>query len=239
MTPPSTQILFDTLEATWPPAARHTKGVWTFRDGAGGGKRVSAATANGPITQADIAELETEMPTPLVMVREGEDALDALLESAGYEIVDPTCLYAAPINTMACPLPELSAIPHWPWLAVTSEIWAAGGIGKSRLMVMERASGPKTAFLARADDTPAGAAFVSMHNDIAMIHAIEVLETMRRKGAARNMMIAAANWAQNIGASWFSLAVTKQNSAARALYTSLGLQLVGHYHYRIKSLRKA
>jgi N-acetylglutamate synthase len=43
------------LEATWPPAARHRAGPWVLRDGAGGGKRVSAATAEGPVTAADLA----------------------------------------------------------------------------------------------------------------------------------------------------------------------------------------
>ena len=37
--------LYATLEATWPPAARRRVGPWTIRDGQGGGKRVSAATA--------------------------------------------------------------------------------------------------------------------------------------------------------------------------------------------------
>ena len=41
------------LEATWPPARAWTVGPWRIRDGAGGGKRVSAATIRNP--DADIA----------------------------------------------------------------------------------------------------------------------------------------------------------------------------------------
>ena len=44
MTP---EHLFATMEATWPAASRRETGIWTLRDGQGGGKRVSAATTTG------------------------------------------------------------------------------------------------------------------------------------------------------------------------------------------------
>ncbi|MEL6679458.1 MAG: GNAT family N-acetyltransferase, partial [Pseudomonadota bacterium] len=37
--------LYDAVEATWPAAHMWQQDGWTMRDGAGGGKRVSAATA--------------------------------------------------------------------------------------------------------------------------------------------------------------------------------------------------
>ena len=67
---------------------------------------------------------------------------------------------------------------------------------------------------------------------------------LRRRGAdtsyqrdddvARNMMRAAAIWAQNHGATTLALAVTRSNVSANALYSSLGMTVVGYYHYRIK-----
>ena len=42
MTPATLQAAMD---ATWPAAAMHRAGPWMLRNGAGGGKRVSAATA--------------------------------------------------------------------------------------------------------------------------------------------------------------------------------------------------
>ncbi len=230
--------LYPAVEATWPPTRCFRAGPWTIRDGAGGGKRASAATAEAPVTEADIATLEAEMAAldqpSLVMIRAGEEALDQMLEVAGYAIVDPVVLYAAPVARLAEPPPHLAAFPHWPRLAAADEIWAEGGIGAARLAVMDRAAGPKTAILARADDTPAGAAFVAIHGQTAMIHAVEVAPALRRKGAARHMMQAAACWAEAEGATTLALAVTTRNAAARALYASLGMAVVGQYHYRMK-----
>ena len=44
----------------------------------------------------------------------------------------------------------------------------------------------------------------------------------------------AQQWAAEQGADRLALAVTQANSGAIALYTSLGMQPVGEYHYRIK-----
>ena len=46
--------LFDVIDKTWPAARMLPVGPWILRDGQGGGKRVSAATANGHVGKADI-----------------------------------------------------------------------------------------------------------------------------------------------------------------------------------------
>ena len=48
------QQLYDICDGTWPAAAIKRLGPWTLRDGQGGGKRVSAATAEGPVQKTDI-----------------------------------------------------------------------------------------------------------------------------------------------------------------------------------------
>ena len=97
-----------------------------------------------------------------------------------------------------------------------------------------RCPSPKTAILARIKDQPAGVAFVALHKNIAMIHAIEVLPRFQRLGVGTNIMRAAAFWAQDHDAHTLSLLVTRANLPANALYTSIGMQVVGHYHYRLK-----
>lgn len=231
--------LFATLDATWPAAREVQSGPWLIREGRGGGKRVSAATAEGPVTEADLASLEAGQAglgqPALVMVRAGEDALDTLLEAAGYARIDPVVGYAAPVaQFLEHPFSQLAVMPQWPPLAIADELWEETGIDEGRRAVMARATGPKTALLSRIGDKPAGIAFVAVHDKTAMIHAIEVREPLRRQGAARKIMMAAAKWSQDIGVSTISLLVTERNSAARALYTSFGMDVVGQYHYRMR-----
>lgn len=99
---------------------------------------------------------------------------------------------------------------------------------------MDRVVGPKTALLSRLGDRPAGVAFAALHGDTAMLHALEVRPALRRQGVGETLLRAAANWAGVEGARTLSLVVTARNTAARALYTRIGMQAVGQYHYRKK-----
>ncbi len=221
------------MAATWPTARSWREGPFTLRDGAGGGKRVSAASCEGDWTDADLLRLE-QLADPLVLIRPADQDLDAALALRGWKLVDPVLIYAAPVAGLTADLSSLSAFPHWPPLAIAQFIWAEGGIGPARMQIMQRVSGAKAALLARAEDRPTGVAFVACHEDTAMLHALEVRAECRRKGIGSTLVHAAANWAAAQGVDWLSLAVTEQNAAARALYTRIGMEVVGHYHYRMK-----
>ena len=231
MTP---HALAQVMEATWPPAHSWRQGPFTLRDGAEGGKRVSAASCDGDWTQADIDAVEAAMDQPLMLIRAGDDALDAALQSRSWRLVDPVVAYSAPVELLKADLEPLAAFAHWPPLQITRSIWEEGGIGPARVAVMDRVTGAKCAILARNADRPAGAAFVACRDDVAMLHALEVRPHQRRNGIGAVLLHAAANWASLQGATRLALVVTTQNAAARALYTRLGMQVVGHYHYRMK-----
>lgn len=230
MTP---ETLVSVMEATWPSARQWRQGPFVMRDGAGGGKRVSAASLAGLWDTADLAALEG-MEAPLVLIRETDAELDAALEARGWQIIDPVVAYAAPVAALQAELPPLSAFPHWPPLQIARTLWDEGGIGPARLAVMDRVTGPKMALLARLGDRPAGVGFIALHGKTAMLHALDVRPTMRRQGVGETLMRAAANWAAAEGAEQLSLVVTAQNTAARALYARIGMQAVGQYHYRMK-----
>ncbi len=225
--------LAEVMEATWPPAQSWRDGPFLMRDGAGGGKRVSAASVLGKWTEADLATLDA-MAEPLVLIRETDADLDAALDARGWRIVDPVVAYAAPVTALQAELPPLSAFPHWPPLQIARTIWDEAGIGPARLAVMDRVTGTKTALLARLGDRPAGVAFVAIHGKDAMLHALEVRPALRRQGVGEILLRAAANWAAGEGASRLSLVVTTRNTAARALYSRVQMQTVGQYHYRMK-----
>lgn len=234
MTP---EALAEAMEATWPPRHSRRVGPWRIREGAGGGQRVSAASAESDWQEADIAQAEASMEAlgqgRLWVLRAGEARLDAALAARGYRRHDPVVAYAAPVAALAGEVSPMAAFAHWPPLAIARDLWAEGGIGPARIAVMERVIGPKTAILGRTQDTPSGVAFVALHGDTAMLHALEVRPDLRRQGSARNILCAAANWAQDQGAARLALVVTEQNAAARALYERLGMIAVGHYHYRV------
>ncbi|MFN3845687.1 MAG: GNAT family N-acetyltransferase [Paracoccaceae bacterium] len=227
------------MEQTWPPAETYRVGPWLIRNGKGGGKRVSAATAAADWTDEAIPDAEASMRAlgqqPLFLIRQGDVLLDQALQSRGYRIVDPVVAYRAGSATLATPpAPAMSAFPHWPPLAICADLWADGGIGPERRAVMDRATGPKCAILSRSNDHPTGVAFVAIHARTAMLHALEVRAQWRRQGSAHNILRAAAGWAQENGADTLVLVVTLANTGARNLYASMGMEVVGQYHYRQK-----
>lgn len=234
MSLPDAARLLAALDATWP--ARHVtdRDGWRLRDGAGGGKRVSAASALHDAADVPVAEAAQCAlgQTPLFRLTPEDIALDAELAGLGYRVLDPTALYAAPIANLAQKPPPVRLFDIWPPLAIMRDIWAEGGIGPARLAVMDRAPRPRTGFVARIEDRVSGAAFVAIHDAIAMIHAIEIAPRARRKGVATTLLRGAAYWAETQGAECFALAVTEANAPARALYEGLGMQVAGRYHYR-------
>lgn len=236
--PLSQAEIFAAVDGTWPAHASHAIGPWLLREGRGAGKRVSAATALAPVTEADIAAAEAAHrefgQVPLFQIRPGDAALDAALARRGYHIVDPVQIMAAPVTAFPAPIP-MRAFAHWPPLAMAADVWLETGINAERQAVMRRAAGPAAAVLGRSPEHSnrvAGAAFVALDGRAAMVHAVEVLTDQRRQGTAYQMLCEAARWSHSKGAEWLTLVVVTQNAGAIALYASLGMVVVGQYHYR-------
>ena len=227
------------LDATWPAAARQSIGPWIIRDGQEGGKRVSAATPNSNWTPADIQTAEATMrdlgQTPLFMILDQDHDLDHALADTGYDIVDPVNIYSTSVDTLTIERPpKVSMFSVWPPLAIEIDMWAEGGISDARVNVMKRVQGPKTSILARWNDHPAGVGFAAVHGKDAFVHAVEIRAAQRQQGVASWLMKQAAFWAAEQGASRLNVACTKANVAANALYRSIGMKVVGEYHYRMK-----
>ncbi len=234
-----TQLLFDVIDKTWPAASAQRVGPWLVREGRGGGQRVSAATAVGPVSDSDIPLAEAaqkKMGQPfLFMIRPQDSAIDVALERQGYQVVDPVVIFRAPCRQlMNEPVPRVTIFAVWEPLAIMSELWAGGGIGPERQAVMTRAAGEKTGFLARRIDKPAGAGFAAIHSQTAMVHALEIAPQHRRHGLGAWVMRAAAHWAAEQDATDLTVMCTRSNAAACGLYAALGMVEVGGYHYRRK-----
>ncbi len=230
--------LFEVIDATWPAASQHSVGAFLVREGQGGGKRVSSASAVAPWSEPDIdaaiaAHSRLGQPA-LFMIRAGEDALDAALAARGFAVIDPVAVLTAPVAKLATQRPPpITAFCLWPPLAIMRDLWVEEGVGPGRQAVMERAPAPKCAVLGRVADRAAGVGFVSIHRGVAMMHGFHVLPALRRKGLARHMLHEAAYWANENGAKTLSLVVLRENAAALALYLGTGLTEVQGYHYRL------
>jgi GNAT superfamily N-acetyltransferase len=229
--------LFGALEATWPPRARLRVGPWTIRDGAGGGSRVSAATAEAPVDRADVAAAIAAMTRlgqpPLAQVRAGQLDLDGLLAELGWTIADPTLILAAAVGDKAAATAPSGSTAGWPPDGVCRDLWDRLGIGPARQAVMDRVAGPKASVTALVDGQPAGIAFAAVHGHIGMVHAMAVDPSFRRRGLARAMLAAARAWTRDRGAETLALAVTEGNAPARALYAAAGFRPASGYHYRV------
>ncbi len=233
--PPPTE-LYDAIDATWAPASVTASNGWTIRDGQGGGKRVSAATQLLPEAKPEDAEdaMSAIGQGSLFMIRDGEDALDRVLADRGYEVIDPVVMLAAPVDRIVHITTEgASAIPAPAPIGIMKDIWRAGGIDAARLDVMARVTDPKTCLLGRKGDHPAATAFVACHKGIAMMHALEVAKAYRRSGLGLTLTAAAARWAQDQGAETMAILTVLANTPAIELYKRMGMEVAGHYHYRI------
>lgn len=230
--------LLTALEATWPPAESVESGGWRLRRSPGGGSRVSSAIRlSGEPDERAIAAAAEAMrgwgQTPVIQIREGDEAADALLAAQGWEKYDETLFFEGDPAQMRNDASEVARIIHAERpLALMEEIWAEDQIGPDRLAVMARAPGPKSYVFARLKDRPAAVAFLGLDGDTGMVHALVTTGEMRRMGAARMMMGGAARWLGDMGAKRIALAVTKRNEAGIALYRSLGMNAAGGYHYR-------
>ncbi|NOD63882.1 MULTISPECIES: GNAT family N-acetyltransferase [unclassified Ruegeria] len=227
----------DIVDGTWPAAGYKALGPFQLREGQGGGSRVSAANALGPATDADIDAAEAAMlamgQKRIFCLRPGDEALDTKLADRGYSVLDPVNIYACPVDLLTDqPIPPIMVFSVWEPLEIMREIWSSAGIGAERQAVMARAKGPKTSLLLRHNDKPSGVAFVAMHGDVAMVHALEILPDHRRHGLGHWTMRAAAIWARDNGAQTLSVICTKANAGANGLYRALGMELAGEYHYR-------
>ncbi|WBU61795.1 GNAT family N-acetyltransferase [Paracoccus albus] len=225
------------FEASWPAADYAEAGAFRVGRGLGGGKRVASARAvSSDWTDTDIddaIEIHRRWNQPAIFrVLDGEDRLAAALQSRGFRGHTRTRMMMAPVSALTdLAVPPVTSFAVWPPLAIQHELWAEQGIGRERQAVMARVRLNKAALLGRIEDRAAAVGFIAAAGDVAVLHALEVLPAMRRKGLAGWMMREAAFWAKANGAKSMLLAVTAENTGAVALYQNLGFSGISAYRY--------
>ncbi|WBU57126.1 GNAT family N-acetyltransferase [Paracoccus sediminicola] len=224
------------LEDSWPAAEYVETSAFRIGRGAGGGRRVGSARSIAESCTGDeidrAAEIQREWDqAPLFRVSDGEMLVGAL-EARGWRAQMPTAILSAPSAPLAArEIPPVTSFAVWPPLAIQRELWSECGIGPERQEIMQRVALVKTSILGRVEDRAAASAFVAGSGKTAMIHALEVLPALQRKGLGHWMICRAAHWAVENDFQRLCLAVTRENTAALAFYARLGFTEIGGYSY--------
>jgi predicted GNAT family acetyltransferase len=95
-----------------------------------------------------------------------------------------------------------------------------------------RVPSPRAFGLAKLDGVVAGAALAIASDGWAGLTAVHTLPAQRRRGVARHLLRALADWALAQAARQLYLQVEADNTAARRLYGALGFAETYCYHYR-------
>ena len=230
--------IFDTIDLTWPAEEFLELPEWKLRRSLKGGKRVSAATLIKKSGIPNIKFVENTLADwcqdKLFMIKAGENSLDEALKSRGYCIVDPTNIWSISAEALSAQqIPFVTAFSIFPPLAIQREIWKTNGIGASRIEIMNRVKKPRTTIFGRTNAKPAASAFVAVANKIAMVHALIVEHKYQRQGVGTFVMQKVGAWAHQQGAESVAVLCTKQNQSANNFYKTLGMRVIGEYHYRL------
>ena len=230
--------IFEAIDVTWPAEKFLEIPKWKLRRSAKGGKRVSAATAIGAPDISDIKLAENKMvqwhQDKLFMIKKNEILLDEALSASGYRVIDPTNIWSISSKNLSIQktLP-VKAFTIFPPLAIQRELWRANHISPSRIEIMDRVKTHKTTIFGRINARPAASAFVAVSNKFAMVHALVVDKKCRRQGMGKFVMQKVGSWAYQMGAESVVALCTEKNCSANILYKSLGMQVIGKYHYRV------
>lgn len=230
--------IFEAIDVTWPAEKFLEIPKWKLRRSAKGGKRVSAATAIGAPDISDIKLAENKMvqwhQDKLFMIKKNEIILDEALSASGYRVIDPTNIWSISSKNLSIQktLP-VKAFTIFPPLAIQRELWRANHIPPSRIEIMDRVKTHKTTIFGRINARPAASAFVAVSNKFAMVHALVVDKKCRRQGMGKFVMQKVGSWAYQMGAESVVALCTEKNCSANILYKSLGMQVIGKYHYRV------
>lgn len=230
--------IFEVIDQTWPAEEFHDLSNWKLRKSLNGGKRVSAATSIETPDISDIEFAEDKMTSwrqeKLFMISPDQNNLDKALKNRGYRFIDPTNIWSISSKTLSLQqVPPVTAFSIYPPLAIQRELWMANGIDSSRMEIMGRVKTPKTTIFGRINAKPAASSFAAVAHKIAMVHALIVDRKCHRQGMGKFVMQKAGDWAYQMGAKNVVALCTKENQSANCFYKSLGMHLIGGYHYRL------
>jgi ribosomal protein S18 acetylase RimI-like enzyme len=159
--------------------------------------------------------------------------LDAFLAERGYRTIKPAEVMIAGVGHIV----ELSdpgdynvhgePDPHLSWLRACEVV--GGRVEPS----LDRVPRPASFLVAVQDEHPVGVGLFVVSGGWCGVYCLATDPRWRRRGVARSLLHAGAQWAGEIGASRLFLQVAANNAGALGLYRQVGFRTSHTYHYRI------
>jgi len=241
--------LEQTVVEAWPAAEHAPLGGWLLRASGGPthrGNSVAALQASGDspldvrIEQAEAWYRQRALP-PMFQVGPCSEPreLDAALAARGYRETGAAWLATAPVSRVlersANGLrTQLALSPAGDWLQVSSSASRFASTSDVLLGFLERLGARcrfATAYDERAQPLAIGLGVLSQRH--LGVYAMLSVPEHRRRGAARAVLRALAESAQQESKAELYLLVDAKNVAARALYAGCGFEDRYGYHYRV------
>jgi GNAT superfamily N-acetyltransferase len=248
MPPPIDRIrlLEDIGADAWPAATTVWLEGWRLSLDAGVTRRANSVLPNvAPPIDADALIDEAEQryrarrlcPCFKLTAASEPTDLDRRLERRGYRAEGHSLVLVAETRAVVAPhAPEVAIIlddrPTEAWL---DACWPAAQYAaerSARQAIVERLRLPRAFALARRDGALAGAALAVADRNWVGLTAVHTLPEQRRRGVARCLLAALADWARDQCVAHLYLQVERDNSPARRLYAGLGFSEAYNYHYR-------
>ena len=247
MTLLSVSQIENTSLLTWPALETVADGHWRARFASGFSGRANSIWAMDPDDDADASgRLDTlsaryaqhDLPalfrvTPLT----GPGILQAL-DIAGWEAIKSSLVLTMPIaQTQGFDgAASLYDATDPDFLAVQAQLNGFSPPGFATFTaILNRLESPACGIVLVADDgTPAASLLCVQTDGIVMFFDVVTAKSLRGRGFGRRMIATGLSWGAENGAAHAALQVQADNSAALALYLSMGFEFRYPYHYRRK-----
>jgi len=167
--------------------------------------------------------------------------LDATLAQRGYHVECPMSLQVALARDTADRLsaPALrvheTSHPDPAWLAIWHAVSAAQSPPRPEWRVLRRVQRRSAYVTAFDSDQPIAVGRAVADTGWTGVFGMATLPAARRRGAAKRVLSAIADWALNKQAPHMYLQVETDNVAARELYEGACFTEIATYHYRVRS----
>jgi GNAT superfamily N-acetyltransferase len=214
----------------WPAAVVQAVDGWRLRFNHGVTRRANSAWPNGRGERLSVDERLALVED--FYARRGVSARVQLTPAAEPSDLDTLLEEVLQRTSRSCEV-ALSAGPSDEWARTA---WPEPELSPSiRRATVERIGPETTCATAIVAGEPAGVALGVAERRFVGLFCFHTLPGLRRRGAARSLLHALAEWARSRNAASIYLQVEDSNAPARALYASAGFATLYRYHYRTRA----